>query len=51
MGPRKGLPGRRVRYHMNRRKVRCVTLDKWRDQYTLGQLNDVMLDNCSGYVK
>lgn len=51
MGPQKGLLGRRVRYHMNRQKVRYITLAKWRAPYTSGQLNDVMLDNLSGYVK
>lgn len=51
MGPRKGLFGRRVRYHMNRQTVRYITLGKGRDPYTLGLLNDVMLDKWSGYVK
>ena len=44
MGPQKGLFGRRVRYHMNRQKVRYITLEKARDTYTLGRLKDVMLD-------
>lgn len=44
MGPQKGLIGRRVRYHMNRQKVRCITLEKARDPYTSGELSYVMLD-------
>jgi len=51
MGPRNGLSGRRVRYHMNCQKVRYITLEKWRDPYTLGQLEKVMLDKQVGYVK
>ena len=44
MGPQKGLFGRRVRYHMNRQKVRYITLEKARDPYTSEKLNCVMLD-------
>jgi hypothetical protein len=51
MGPQMGLFGRRVIYHMNRQKVRCVTLEKPRDPYTSGKLNCVMLDKWPGYVK
>ena len=36
---------------MIRHKVRCVTVARGRDPYTLEQLGNVMLDNLIDYVK
>ena len=50
-GSRGRFVERRVRYHMIRRKVRCVTVARGHDPYTLEQLENLMLDKQTGYVK